>query len=123
MSFDTKMANMALRLINKRGQTITYSKITAGTYDPATGSASGSQADFVIKALADDFSRATDGLAFLGGLVLEGDKRIRFAASAINFVPLPGDRVSFENFTMSVQSVKSTSAGELVVLYDLRVRT
>lgn len=123
MSFDLKMVALALRLINKRGQTITYTKITSGAYDPATGTASGGQTSFVIKALADDFNRASDGLAFLGGLVLEGDKRIRFAAAALTFAPLPGDRVAFDGFVMSVQSVKSVSAGELTALYDLRVRT
>ena len=123
MSFDANMVALALKLITKRGQTITYSKITQGAYDPATGAATTTQVDTVIKALCSDFSRASDGLAFLSGLVLEGDKRVQFAAASLTSPPLPGDRVAFEGFVMTVKTVKSVSAGELTAMFDLRVRT
>lgn len=122
MSFDSNMVALALRLINKRGQKIVYSRIVQGAYDPATGSATATQTDTIFKALVSDFNRVTDGLAFLPGLVLEGDKRVTIPAAALVNPPLPGDRTAFDGFVYSVQSVKQVSTGESAVLYDLRVR-
>lgn len=123
MSFDTKMVALAMRLITKRGQTIVYTRVTQGVYDPATGAATTTTASYTVKGLASDFNRAQDGMAFMSGLVLEGDKKITIPSAALTFVPTPGDRVSFDGFNMTVQTVKSTSAGELTALYDMRVRT
>ena len=122
MSFDTRMVALALRMINLRGQTIAYTQTIQGAYNPSTGSASTTSTVLTCKALCSDFSRASDGLAFLSGLVLEGDKKITIAADSLPFQPLPGDRVQFDTFNMTVQSVKQESAGELAVTYDLRVR-
>lgn len=123
MTFDATMAATALRLINKRGKTLVYSRITQGAYDPATGSASTTTTTATIKALVQDFNRASDGLAFMAGLIQEGDKRITIAAQSLPYQPLPGDRVTFDTSTMSVQSVKATFAGELAATFELRVRT
>ena len=124
MSFDTNMVALALRLINKRGQTITYTRIVQGAYDTTTGAAAAAvQTTYTLKALADDYTRMSDGLAFLAGLILEGDKKITIPAAALTFTPMPGDRVTFGGFTRTVQSVKSTSAGELTAIFELRVRS
>jgi len=123
MTFDANMAALALKLITKRGKTLVFSRIVQLPYDPSTGTASTTTTTTTIKALVQDYSRASDGLAFLGGLVLEGDKRVTIAASSLTAQPLPGDRVAFDTFTMSVQSVKVTFAGELPVTYECRVRT
>jgi hypothetical protein len=122
MSFDSNMVAVALKLINKRGQTVTYSRITQGAYDTSTGMASTTTTALTFKALVSDFSRASDGLAFLSGLVLEGDKKVTIPAASLPFAPLPTDRVAIDGLTYSVQSIKQVSAGESPVLYDLRVR-
>lgn len=123
MSFDTKMVALALKLIKKRGQIIIYTSVVQGAYDPATGGATTAQTAYTIKGIVSDFNRAQDGMAFLSSLVLEGDKKILLAAASLPFVPKPGDRVAWDTFAMTVQTVKSTSAGELDAVFDLRVRT
>ena len=123
MSFDSSMAATALWLINKRGKTVTFYRVTQGAYDPATGLAIATESAITIKALVQDFSRASDGFAFASGLVIDGDKRLSVAASSLSFAPMPGDKVTVDGNIYTVQDVKTTFAGELPVLYDMRGRT
>ena len=117
------MVALALKLINLRGQTITYTRTVQGAYDTSTGAATATTTSQTFKALAQDFNRAQDGMAFLSGLILEGDKKITIAADSISFTPQAGDRVQFDGFEMTVQSMKQVSSGESAVVYELRVRT
>jgi hypothetical protein len=116
------MVATAAKLITKRGKSVVYIKVIQGDYDPATGGTSTTETSTTIKALVKDFSRATDGMAFLSGLILSGDKSISIAASSLTDPPLPGDRITFDGFSWGVQDVKTTSSGETNIMYDLSVR-
>jgi hypothetical protein len=123
MSLDTTIPPLALTLIAKYGKTITYTRVTQGAYDPATGLTSAGAAATTMKALVEDYQKQADGAAFVNGLVLEGDKKITAASKSFTAVPVPGDRVTVETNVLTVKNVKTTYAGEVAALYELHVRT
>lgn len=121
MSIATMPAT-ALRLLTKYGKTLTYTGVTQGAYDPATGSTSTTETVLQMKGLVEDYQRQADGAAFVNGLVLEGDKKITVAGSAFSTAPAPGDKVAFDGNVLTIKNVKATFAGEVPALFELHAR-
>jgi hypothetical protein len=122
MSIATMPAT-ALRLLTKYGKSVTFTRVTQGAYDPATSTAPTTTTSTAVKALVEDYNKQTDGAAFVNGLVLEGDKKVTVAATALGFTPTPGDQVGFDGGVLTVKNVKATFAGEVAATYELHVRT
>lgn len=128
-NFDARMVATALRLITKRGKTVTITPPPAnGAYDPATGSVDGGvpSAPFDCKALVKDFNPRISNAVNLQ--IETGDKEILIAASGITKPSLLATfQCDDEVFTVVPEregglGVKTIYAGELAALYRVHGR-
>ena len=120
MTLDTKARATSQRLIARFGKSISFTSVTDGAYNPATGSAMPTEVIFGIKAIIEQFGRY--GEAFSAGLIREGDRKITFAALGLPFTPKPGDKVTFDGDTLTVLTATPTYSGEMVALYMVHGR-
>lgn len=117
MAFYPSLANTATNLLTKYGQTVTLSRLTGATFDPALGQDSGgSTATWTGKGAAFNFnSSEIDGV-----MIQESD--IRLLLEAVSSTPEIGDQVTVDSVNYHVVSVNETSPGGVVVKYDLQLR-
>lgn len=120
MTLDIKARATALRLIAKFGKSVAYTTVSAGTYNPATGSVVSTGSTSTVKAVIEDYKLY--GEAFTAGLIRAGDRKITFAASGIAFNPKTGDKVTFDGDVYEVLDVTPTYSGEQIALYAVHGR-
>jgi len=122
MSFDSKMVALALKLISKRGKTVTYSDASDSAYDPATGTQTVTRTPYTIKARVQDYTFRNAGSGFEAGLIREGDKEIMIAASGLAFLPQSGDRVTVDGVTFTALNIKVIYAVDSITLFIIHAR-
>jgi hypothetical protein len=82
------MATRVQALIGVAGETITYKRVTHGSYSTATLQSAPSVQSYTIKAGVRQY-RARE----IAGLVQQGDREVRIAAADLSFTPRPNDQV------------------------------
>jgi hypothetical protein len=75
-------------LIGVAGETITYKRVTHGSYSTATLQSTPSLQSYTMKAGVRQY-RARE----IAGLVQQGDREVRVAAADLSFAPRPNDQV------------------------------
>jgi hypothetical protein len=75
-------------LIGVAGETITYKRVTHGSYSTATLQSTPSLQSYTMKAGVRQY-RALE----IAGLVQQGDREVRVAAADLSFAPRPNDQV------------------------------
>ena len=118
MTLDTKARATSDKLIGKFGKQVTLTRVTEGTYDPATGDVSdGSNTTQTVAALIKDFN----GIELLSGVIQQGDRNVSVAA--LNATePQIGDTMTIDSLVYNVLAVKSIWSGEKTAVYQLQVR-
>ena len=124
MTFYTRLQATANRLLKGKGQSITLTKITAGTYNPATGgfTGAGTSTQAAYGAIFDYGTKQIDGT-----LIKAGDKQLLLSAfktdgSALT-APVLGDTVSIGGVTYTlVEPLKEVNPAGTVVLFDVNLR-
>src|SRR5690242_4225934 len=99
-ALDNKLRKVATKVIAKYGSPITLKSITAGSYNPSTGSSSTTTTSTVSKAAVENYKARE----FVEGLILMGDKKFTIAAAGIT-KPKPGDKIMLSGRDYSVISV------------------
>jgi hypothetical protein len=82
------MAAWVQALIGVAGETITYQRVTHGSYSTATLQSTPSVQSYTIKAGVREY-RARE----VSGLVQQGAREVRIAAADLSFSPKPNDQV------------------------------
>jgi len=117
MSFDQRMQQTALRLINKRGKSIVYTAITAGVQDEAAGGAVPTTVSTPIKAVVKN----SGGKDLINGTLVErSGKSVLIAALSLPTPPAPNDSLTLDGETFLVSAASATYAGELPATYTLQ---
>lgn len=118
MTLDAKARATADKLIGKFGKQVTLTRVTEGSYNPATGEMSaGSTTTQTVAALIKDFN----GIEILSGGIEKGDRKVSIAA--LNATePQIGDTMTIDSLVYSVLAVKTTWSGEKAAVYELQVR-
>lgn len=116
----TSLAAASLSLLRYTGKTYTLTRVSAGTYNPATGSATLTtiQGTFTGKLLAYKDSDID------GALIQRGDRRLLIAAASLagGVVPQTDDKVSGDGAEMMIVAVQKIEEGAAVVIYACQVR-
>jgi hypothetical protein len=86
------------------GETITYKRVTHGSYSTATLQSTPSVQSYTIKASVRQY-RARE----IAGLVQQGDREVRIAAADLSFNPKPNDQLVIGGKTFQVVSVNTRS--------------
>jgi hypothetical protein len=124
MSFYDRLQATANRLLKGKGQSITLTKITAGTYNPATGgfTGAGTSTQTAYGAIFDYGNKNIDGT-----LIKQGDKQLLLSAFKTDgtalTAPVLGDTVSIGGVTYTlVEPLKEVNPAGTVVLFDVNLR-
>lgn len=118
MSIYTRLNATATRLVEKFGSELTFTRVTKGTFDPATGSSSGDTTQtYTANAVKDTFSQ----LERSDSSVEIGD--IRLIAETATFGPYAvDDLVAIDGFSYRLVNVDPIKPGPTVVAYELQAR-
>jgi hypothetical protein len=111
------MAARVQALIGVAGETITYKRITHGSYSTATLQSTPSVQSSTIKASVREY-RAREII----GLVQQGDREVRIAAADLSFSPKQNDQVVIGGKTYQVVSVNTRSPFSEAAIHILQVR-
>ena len=118
MTFNyTNTAATALSLLTKFGADVTVTRVTTGTYDPATGTNAVSTSSATAKGVVLDFGAGTSMIG--GNMVTTGDKRLLLEAAA---APDMNDKFTANGKTYAPVSIGEVNPAGTVCLYDLHVR-
>ena len=124
MTFYARLQATANRLLKGKGQSLTLTKVTAGTYNPATGgfTGAGTSTQMAYGAIFDYGTKQIDGT-----LIKAGDKQLLLSAfktdGAALTAPVLGDTVSIGGVTYTlVEPLKEVNPAGTVVMFDCNVR-
>lgn len=115
--FDLGLRSAARSVINTTGATVTIRKVTPGTYNVATSSATDTEADTTIKGLLSEYDSSE-----LNDYVLVGDRKLIVAAADLDFVPTPKDKVVISSAIYDVVRVFTVMAKDTPMTHELQLR-
>ena len=122
MSFDyNRPAATALRLIAKYGRTIQHQSITEGTYNPETGTDTGTTTSTNVQGADFDFKLQSAGQSNItDSLIQAGDRYVLIGAevAAID----TSDKLVIDGVTWNIVNVKKLAPAGVVVLWTVHVR-
>ena len=124
MTFYTRLQATANRLLRGKGQSLTLTRITAGTYDPATGGMTGAttSTQSAYGAIFDYGAKQIDGT-----LIKAGDKQLLLSpfktdGTALT-APVLGDTVTVGSIVYTlVEPLKEINPAGTVVMYEVNLR-
>ncbi|WP_420403315.1 hypothetical protein [Nisaea sp.] len=112
------LSGTAARLIARYGAPMRLGKTGAATYDPDTGTVSGSPSELEAPGIVESIDAA-----FVGGLVQSGDLLVTLSGAGLGAArPAPGDRLRIDGRWHDVIDVTTVSAGAAPLLFRLLVR-
>lgn len=124
MTFYARLQSTADKMLKGKGQSLTLTKNTAGTYNPATGgfTGAGTSTQTAYGAVFDYGAKQIDGT-----LIKAGDKQLLLSAvktdGAALTAPVLGDTVSIGGVTYTlVEPLKEVNPAGTVVLFDVNLR-
>jgi len=120
MAFYDEMAVMALEMITEFGQPVILQDAEEGEYDPATGENSpGVTIEQTAQGILLDFT----GQEFQNNtLIIQGDKKLKIAASGLEWPPKLLIKAVIQGKPWTVISFKEINPAGTPILYELQVR-
>lgn len=117
MSLLTSMQAVANKLLTDKGESVTFSRESAGTFDPVTGTTTGSTTS-TFSGYCHPSPYALQEID--GTLVQQGD--IRLMVESMTSTPQPGDTVTFRSEAYRVMSNRpiSVQGGDAAYYCQLR---
>ena len=117
MDFDTGLRKAAQSILGAVGTTVTIRRVTLGTYDVATGTATDLTIDTAVKGRLDEYTSRE-----LNDYVLLGDRKLIVAAADLGFVPTPKDKVLVDTAIYDVVRVVGIMGRDMLVTYEMQIR-
>ena len=118
MSFYLDLQADAAGLLAEFGQQVMLRRQQSSSYDPSTGTASVTTADYSGSAVLLDYS----GYELANNASIQtGDKRVLLSAVDVP-QPMPGDMIYIDSVQWSVKASTSVAPAGTAVLYDVHVR-
>lgn len=109
---------LTLDMVGLFGKSVTHSRVTPGTYNTATGTATPTTATQTLPAIIEEYK----GAELVSGLVMSGDKKVSIAGAAFATPPKPTDTITIDGLAFTVVEVAAIYSGEDVALYVLKCR-
>lgn len=116
-AFYTGLRATADSLLIDKGQPLTFTRSSAGAYDPATGAAV-TLTDYTVTGAVFDYP----DININGTDILRGDKRVLVSAKGLTVVPQPSDYLTIDGVRHSIINIKRLAPANIPVLYTLQAR-
>ena len=117
MALANPLRKVASKLMAKFGGVVTIRRITAGVYNPTTGTASEVIADTAVRGVLEDVN-----VREVNDLIQSGDKRLTVAAADVAAVPSTADRVLIGGITHQVIRVTTVEQDNTAITHELILR-
>jgi hypothetical protein len=117
MSLGSDLALQTLSLINEFGRSVTYNRITNGSYNPATSTFSQGQANTTINALVEE----EKDIGKNQSLAVVASKKLSIAANSFAFTPTVVDTITMAGQTYVIQDIDTYLINALPVLYQFHI--
>lgn len=104
-------------LLKAYGEALTFTRVTTGTFDPATGASTG---DTTTTYISNCLFSSYNANEVDGSVILSGDAKVLFDPNATQ--PLIGDTVLKDSIVWRVVAVGFSQANGGTALYTLQVR-
>lgn len=117
-ALDTALRDVASTVLSRFGTSVTIRTVTPGTYQTATGDATDTSSDAVVKGFWEEY-RATEII----GLVQQGDRKLTLAAKDLSAAPrVHKDKVVDGGKEYEIVSVEEVRSGDEAAIYVLQCR-
>ncbi|MDM0041877.1 hypothetical protein QTI05_22745 [Variovorax sp. J22R193] len=117
MSFYGNMAATAAGLITKFGAAASLARITAGAYNPVTGTSTPTEVVQAVRAVVLDY----DAKMIDGSMIQQGDKQVYLSAVGV-LPPAVADVLTWQGVAYTIISVKPLAPAGVDTLHELQVR-
>ena len=117
MALANPLRKVASKLMAKFGGVVTINRVTAGVYNPTTGTASEVVAGTVVRGVMEDVN-----VREVNDLIQSGDKRLTVAAADVAAVPSTADRVLIGGITHQIIRVTTVEQDNEPITHELILR-
>ena len=119
MAFNTALKTVIKNVLEVPGigTSITYRKVTAGSYNATSGEISESYSDTTLKGLFEDVN-----LREVNDLIQADDRKCTIPADSLTFTPSTADQIVASSVTYQIVRVKITEQGGVNLNYELYLR-
>jgi hypothetical protein len=111
------LRKVASKLMAKFGGVVTINRVTAGVYNPTTGTASEVVAGTVVRGVMEDVN-----VREVNDLIQSGDKRLTVAAADLAAAPSTADRVVVGTVTHQIIRVTTIEQDNTPITHELILR-
>ena len=117
MALANPLRKVASKLMAKFGGVVTINRVTAGVYNPTTGTASEVVAGTVVRGVMEDVN-----VREVNDLIQSGDKRLTIAAADLATAPSTADRVAVGAVTHQIIRVTTIEQDNTPITHELILR-
>lgn len=113
MTLDATFRPLATKLLTKFGRTCTFTRVTEGAYDPATGTTTNTETTSTVYT----YQSEPNDNQLASGQYQVGQSIFLISAAELGFEPRPNDRITVDAM-WTISRVKRTSSGQYDALYE-----
>ena len=117
MALATSLRKTASKLMAKFGGEVTFRRVTAGAYNPTTGTSTPSTATTTIRGVLDDVNERE-----ANDLIRGTDKKLIIAAADLSFEPLISDQVTVGGRVMQIVQVTKIEQDNTAIVFEIFLR-
>ena len=122
-AFYDSLIKAANKLIADKGQTVTFTQVTEGTYDPATSSATNAETNYTVKAVLLPYNaQAVSSSA----LIQQGDMKLlvspKQSSGSAMITASPQDKVTINGELWVIVNVKPIYPNGQLVFQEWQIR-
>lgn len=111
------VSEAAAAMIARYGQSITYRRTTANSFNATTGRNTPTTSDTTVTASVRVYSPRE-----VAGLVQQGDREVRIPAGSLSFVPKAEDSILIGSTVFTVKAVNTRNLGGTDALHIIQIR-
>lgn len=120
--FYTRLQATASRLLKDKGQLVTFTRTTEGTFDPVTGKRTGtSESTFTADGVLGNYSGKEAGALRAAGVEVRMDDR-KLLIAAPETPPDLGDKVTVGGTSYTILNIKPVNPAGTAITYELHLR-
>lgn len=125
MALADSLRKAADKTINKFGGDVTIQYVSAGAYNPTTGTVTESITTQVVKGIVEDVkaSELRKPSTFENSLIRSDDKKLTIAALNLTSVPSLEDKVVINSITHGIIEIETIEQANQAIAYALFLRS
>jgi len=117
MTLAPSLRKVASNLVKKFGGTVTYRRVTGGSYNTTTGAITETETDTTIKGVLDGVQKQE-----LNELIQESDKKLTIAAADLTITPSLADRVVISSVVHQIVKINVIEQDNTAIAVELFLR-